>query len=83
VPGVPAELARQIVEFVQKLRQQDLYKLPGIAETIDWAQTLLALNAQSLDEGMIKDTLGVLLKYQDDLGQARRQLSDVSNRKPV
>lgn len=77
VPGVPVELARQIVAFVQKLRQQDLYKLPGIAETIDWAQTLLALNVQTLDAETIKHTLGVLLKYQDDVQKISGQSSIV------
>jgi MoxR-like ATPase len=67
VPGVSDELNRQIVSFVQELRKQDLFKLPGIAETLDWAQTLLALKREALDEQTIIDTLGVLLKYQDDL----------------
>ncbi len=67
VPGISETLAKQIVTFVQSLRQQDLYKLPGIAETLDWAQTLLALKREALDEAVIKDTLGVLLKYQDDV----------------
>lgn len=67
VPNVPAELAQQIVTYVQNLRQQDLYKLPGVAETLDWARTLLALKQTKLDEGIVRDTLGVLLKYQDDL----------------
>jgi MoxR-like ATPase len=67
VPGVSDELATQIVTYVQNLRQQDLYKLPGVAETLDWAKTLLALKQNHLDETVIRDTLGVLLKYQDDL----------------
>lgn len=67
VPGISDELAAQIVTFVQNLRQQDLYKLPGVAETLDWAKTLLALKQNQLDENVIRDTLGVLLKYQDDL----------------
>lgn len=75
VPGVSQELARQIVSFVQDLRKQDLYKLPGIAETLDWAQTLLALKREALDEATIKDTLGVLLKYQDDVQKVGSQLS--------
>lgn len=75
VPGVTEELARQIVSFVQDLRKQDLYKLPGIAETLDWAQTLLALKREALDEATIKDTLGVLLKYQDDVQKVGGQLS--------
>lgn len=72
VPGIPEGLAQQIVAFVQNLRQQDLYKLPGIAETIDWAKTLLALHQTQLDEKVIKDTLGVLLKYQDDVQKVQR-----------
>ncbi len=67
VPGVSDPLAQQIVAYVQNLRKQDLYKLPGIAETLDWGQTLLALKRDALDEQTIKDTLGVLLKYQDDV----------------
>lgn len=73
VPGVPEQLAQQIVAVVQELRQQDLFKLPGVAETLDWAQTLMALNRQVLDEQIIRDTLGVLLKYQDDIEKIRRQ----------
>jgi MoxR-like ATPase len=67
VPGLADNLAQQIVTYVQQLRQQDLYKLPGISETLDWAQTLMALQREALDEQTIKDTLGVLLKYQDDV----------------
>jgi MoxR-like ATPase len=69
-PGLSAELAQQVVAFVQKLRAQDLYKLPGIAETLDWAKTLMALKRDALDEATIRDTLGVLLKYQDDIKKA-------------
>jgi MoxR-like ATPase len=67
VPNISDDLAQQIVTYVQNLRQQDLYKLPGVAETLDWAKTLLALKQNRLDEPTIKNTLGVLLKYQDDL----------------
>ncbi len=73
VPGVPEALAQQIVAYVQQLRQQDLYKLPGIAETLDWAKTLLALNRQVVDEQTVKDTLGVLVKYQDDVEKIASQ----------
>jgi len=76
VPGVGPELARQIVGFVQKLREIDLYKLPGIAETIEWARALMELDALVLDPQVIQDTLGVLLKYQDDI--ARMQGSDAA-----
>ena len=67
VPGVGPELARQIVAFVQRLREIELYKLPGIAETIDWTRALLELDAMVLDPELVQHTLGVLLKYQDDI----------------
>jgi MoxR-like ATPase len=67
VPGAPDWLARQLVDFVQSLRKVDLYKVPGIAETLDWAAALVALDAKELDLPTITDTLGVLLKYQDDI----------------
>ncbi len=66
-PGISEQLANQIVTYVQNLRQQDLYKLPGVAETLDWARTLQALKQEKLDDAVVKNTLGVLLKYQDDL----------------
>ena len=82
VPGAGPELARQIVAFVQRLRQIDLYKLPGIAETIEWTRALMALDARVLDPGLIQHTLGVLLKYQDDIarlqgGEAARLLDEI------
>ncbi|MEE8502032.1 MAG: MoxR family ATPase [Kiloniellales bacterium] len=70
-PGAPAALAAQVVGFVQKLRQMDLFKLPGVAETIDWAETLTELDTVALDAQAIDDTLGVLLKYQDDIVKVR------------
>jgi MoxR-like ATPase len=73
VPGISEKLAQQIVTFVQDLRKEDLYKLPGVAETLDWAQTLLALKREALDEQTIQDTLGVLLKYQDDVQKVSRK----------
>ncbi|MEP0707204.1 MAG: MoxR family ATPase [Parvibaculum sp.] len=68
-PGTPEKLSRDIVAFVQKLRELDLYKSPGIAETIDWAEALTALDAVSLDKQSVNDTLGALLKYQDDISR--------------
>ncbi|GMV63318.1 MAG: MoxR-like ATPase [Parvibaculum sp.] len=68
-PGTPEKLSREIVSFVQKLRGLDLYKNPGIAETIDWAEALTALDAVSLDRQSVNDTLGALLKYQDDIAR--------------
>ena len=67
VPNVGPALARQIVAFVQGLRRIELYKLPGIAESIEWARALMELDALVLDPQVIQDTLGVLLKYQDDI----------------
>lgn len=71
IPGVDAKLSSDVVAFVQKLREMDLFKRPGVAETIDWAKALVALDRQSLDSGIVNDTLGVLLKYQDDIAAAR------------
>jgi hypothetical protein len=82
-PGLPETLSAQIVAFVQKVREGDYFKLPGVAETIDWAQALSALDAKQLEPGAIDETLGVLLKYQDDIAKLRgaeaaRLLSEVS-----
>jgi len=67
VPGAAQALAREIVAFVQKLREIELYKLPGIAETIEWTRALMQLDTVVLDPQVIQHTLGVLLKYQDDI----------------
>lgn len=67
MPGVPERLARQVCAFVRELRSADLYKAPGIAETLDWISSLLALDQMDLVEGAVRDTLGALLKYQDDV----------------
>lgn len=69
VPDAGPALAREIVAFVQRLRGIDLYKLPGIAETIEWTRALMALDTLVLDPVVIQETLGVLLKYQDDIGR--------------
>jgi MoxR-like ATPase len=81
-PGVPEALAAQVVGFVQLLRGEALFKLPGVAETIDWAAALTHLNAHELTPGVVDETLGVLLKYQDDIAKIRgaeaaRLVSDV------
>jgi MoxR-like ATPase len=70
-PKAGAALAREVVGFVQKLRGKDLFKLPGVAETIDWADALVQLDKVALDPQAIDDTLGVLLKYQDDIAKIR------------
>jgi MoxR-like ATPase len=67
VPAAPAALSAQVVAFVQGLRALELYKRPGIAETIEWTRALLALDAATLDARTVDETLGVLLKYQDDI----------------
>ncbi len=67
VPGADRELSRQVVAFVQKLRTIDLFKLPGVAETIDWTNALIQLDKIDLDPETVNDSLGVLLKYQDDI----------------
>jgi len=68
-PQTSAELQRRAVDFVRRLRTLDLFKAPGIAETIDWCRALAALSVTELDPQSVQDTLGVLLKYQDDLAQ--------------
>jgi len=67
LPEVNAQLAREVAQFVQTLRQADLYKLPGVAETLDWASALMALDRQTLDADIIRDTLAALLKYHEDI----------------
>jgi MoxR-like ATPase len=68
-PGAAEALSREVVAFVQKLRATDLFKLPGVAETIDWTQALMQLDVLSLTPEAVNDTLGVLLKYQDDIAK--------------
>jgi len=68
-PGVPEKLSAQVVGFVQRLRTMDLFKQPGVAETLDWAQALTQLDRLELDPETINDTLGTLLKYQDDIAR--------------
>ena len=69
VPQAPALLAHAVVGFVQELRREDLYKLPGVAETLDWIAALVALDQTALSEAIVVDTLGALLKYRDDIQQ--------------
>ncbi len=70
-PGASDALSREVVAFVQKLRSMDLFKLPGVAETIDWSKALVELDRLALDPDVINDTLGVLLKYQDDIARVK------------
>ena len=69
VPGVAKKLSEQVVAFVQALRKEDLFKVPGVAETLDWASALTELDVVALDPATVSDTLGALLKYQDDIAR--------------
>ncbi|MFG1464330.1 MoxR family ATPase [Xanthobacter sp. DSM 24535] len=69
LPGLPERLSREVVGFVQALRREDVFKVPGVAETLDWASALVELDAAALDPAVVGDTLGVLLKYQDDIAR--------------
>jgi len=69
VPGIAKRLSEEVVHFVQALRREDLFKAPGVAETLDWASALTELDAVALDPATVSDTLGVLLKYQDDIAR--------------
>lgn len=71
LPDAPAKLARQITGFIQALREMDLYKLPGVAETLDWTTALVALDQKALDPVIVDETLGAVLKYQDDVEKVK------------
>jgi MoxR-like ATPase len=75
-PRAPETLAREVVAFTQRLRSMDLFKAPGIAETLDWAEALLTLDRIALDPHTVADTLGVLLKYQDDVGAITKEVAE-------
>lgn len=82
VPSANSRLSAEVVSFIQKLRQLELFKVPGVAETIDWANALTELDKVALDPATVSDTIGVLLKYQDDIarieqGEGRRILNEV------
>jgi len=74
VPGIDERLAQDLVGMMQRLRKLDLKKTPSISETLDWARALLALNAKDLDEGLVRDTLNVILKYEGDIKKAQGEL---------
>jgi MoxR-like ATPase len=71
IPEAPRRLAEQVTGFIQELREAELYKVPGVSETLDWTAALLALNQTELDPQVIDDTLGIVLKYQDDIDTVR------------
>ncbi len=75
VPGAGAKLSGEVVAFTQRLRAMDLFKAPGIAETLDWAEALVALDRIALDPEAVASTLGALLKYQDDIGAVTPEIA--------
>ncbi len=71
LPEAPRQLAQQVTSFIQELRETELYKIPGVSETLDWTSALMALNMRELEADVIDDTLGIMLKYQDDIEAVR------------
>ncbi len=80
VPEIPEQLRRQLVAFVQELRELDLKKLPAISETIDWARTLVLLHTDALDADLVRETLNVLLKFQEDIDTVSSELYSITTR---
>ena len=80
VPEIPPELQRQMVSFIQDLRDIDLKKVPAISETIDWARTLLLLHTESLDPTLVRDTLNVILKFQEDIENVDAEITALTNK---
>jgi MoxR-like ATPase len=83
VPEAPERLRRQVVSFIHGLRDVDLYKVPGVAETLDWTRALVALGEDRLDEGIVQETLGVILKNEEDVTRVREGVArEVLSREP-
>ena len=80
VPDIPPELRRQLVSFIHELRDLDLKKSPAISETIDWARTLLLLHAESLDAKLVRDTLNVILKFQEDIENVNGEVMAITSK---
>jgi MoxR-like ATPase len=83
VPGIGERLAREVVELIQAVRRLDLKKTPSISETLDWARALMILNAESLDEQLVNQTLNIILKHQGDIHKAQTELTTLLQRKAV
>jgi len=81
VPGIGERLVHELIDVMQKLRKLDLKKTPSISETLDWARALLTLNATSLDESLVSDTLNVILKYEGDIKKAQSELGRLIEKK--
>ena len=80
VPEIPPELRKQLVTFIQELRELDLKKVPAISETIDWARTLLLLHTETLDADLVRDTLNVILKFQEDIENVNGEITAITNK---
>ena len=80
VPDIPSRLNQQLVAFIQELREMDLKKVPAISETIDWARTLILLHTESLDPDLVRQTLNVILKFQEDVESVRAEVQGLTNR---
>ncbi len=80
VPEIPAKLRNQLVAFIQELREMDLKKVPAISETIDWARTLILLHSESLDADLVRQTLNVILKFQEDIESVDAEIQTVTNK---
>ncbi len=80
VPEIPPELQRQLVAFIQELRELDLKKVPAISETIDWARTLMLLHTESLDPQLVRETLNVILKFQEDIINVDGEITAITNK---
>ena len=80
VPEIPPELRKQLVDFIHELRNLDLKKVPAISETIDWAKTLLLLHTESLDSQLVKDTLNVILKFQEDIENVDGEIASITTK---
>ncbi|MEX1236656.1 MAG: hypothetical protein WD994_00135, partial [Pseudomonadales bacterium] len=80
VPEVAEKLRNQLVAFIQELRDMDLKKVPAISETIDWARTLILLHTESLDPDLVRQTLNVILKFQEDIETVEAELQSVTNK---
>lgn len=80
VPEIPAKLRNQLVTFVQELREMDLKKLPAISETIDWARTLILLHTEILDPDLVRQTLNVILKFQEDIESVEAEIQSVTSK---
>jgi len=80
VPDIPSRLNQQLVAFIQELREMDLKKVPAISETIDWARTLILLHTESLDPDLVRQTLNVILKFQEDVESVQAEVQGLTNR---